>query len=87
MLLKYAMKAALSEGCSEVCLELGGFYEKQGDLDEACIWYYNAAFETMPVLVKDARDRTPLEHLAEIYGSLGLEEQAAIYREELALRG
>jgi len=86
MLMKYAMKAALTEGCSEVCLELGRFYEKQGDLNEACIWYYNAAFETVPVLVKDARDKIPLEHLVEIYEGRGLQAQGNIYREELVLR-
>ncbi|MBQ7918945.1 MAG: glycosyltransferase family 2 protein, partial [Lachnospiraceae bacterium] len=83
MLMKYAMKAALSEGCSEVCLELGHFYEHHGDAEEACIWFYNAAFETMPILVKDARDRVPLEGLVRIYEGMGLAEQAAIYKEEL----
>lgn len=87
MLMKYAMKAALTEGCSEVCLELGRFYEAQQDLDEACIWYYNAAFETFPVLVKASRDKEPLEGLVRIYKSLGLEEQAEVYREELQKRG
>lgn len=85
-LLKYAMKAALTKGCSEVCLELGFFYEKQGDLDEAGIWFYNAAFETQPVLVKNAGDKEPLEGLIRIYRKLGLEDQAAIYREELERR-
>ena len=83
MLMKYAMKAALTEGCSEVCLELGQFYEKLGDLDEACIWYYNAAFETAPVLVKASRDKYPLEGLLRIYERLGLKEQVEIYRQEL----
>ena len=86
MLMKYAMKAALTEGCSEVCLELGHFYEQQGDAEEACIWFYNAAFETLPILVKDARDKAPLEGLIRVYEELGLTEQAAIYKEELRMR-
>lgn len=86
MLMKYAMKAALSEGCSEVCLELGHFYEKQGDAEEACIWFYNAAYETMPVLVKDARDKAPLEGLIRVYEGLDMVEQAAIYDKELRMR-
>ena len=86
MLMKYAMKAVLSEGCSEVCLELGRFYEQLGDLDEACIWYYNAAFETYPVLVRNTRDTEPLEALVRIYGQLGFSEQAESYRQELRIR-
>lgn len=86
MLMKYAMKAVLSEGCSEVCLELGRFYEQSGDLDEACVWYYNAAFETHPVLVKNARDAEPLEALIRIYNQLGFCQQAESYRQELKMR-
>ncbi len=86
MLMKYAMKAALTEGCSEVCRELGLFYEKLGDLDEACVWYYNAAFETVPVLVKAARDVYSLEGLIRIYKHLGMDEQAVIYEQELMNR-
>ncbi len=86
MLMKYAMKAVLSEGCSEVCLELGRFYEQAGDFDEACIWYYNAAFETLPVLVKDAGDGAPLQGLIRIYEQLGFAEQAESYRQELLTR-
>lgn len=49
MFFKYAMKAVLSDSCSEICMELGSFYEEQKDYNEASIWYYNAAHETSPI--------------------------------------
>ena len=81
---KYAMKAVASEGCSEICAELGLFYEEEQDFEEAALWYYNAAYETAPVLCKGSGEREPLEGLVRCYGNLGLPEQAEQYRLVLA---
>lgn len=80
---KYAVKLVAGEGCSEICMEMGNHYEKLGDLDEAIIWYYNAAFETTPILKATAGNTDPLRHLAQIYEHLGNEEFAQLYRNEL----
>ena len=81
--MKYAFKAIASEGCSEICLELGRFFEQEDDLDEAIIWYYNAAYGTSPVLVKSTGDKEPLEALMRCYETLSMPEQVLFYREEL----
>lgn len=81
--MKYAMKAVASEGCSEICLELGHFYEEIGDFEEAVIWYYNAAYGTQPILVKTSGEREPLESLLRCYQVLGIKEQEAFYRNEV----
>lgn len=49
---KYAMKCTLSElqGCSEICVELGDYYQSVNDYNEAYLWYYNAQNECKPVL-------------------------------------
>ena len=83
-LIKYAMKAALTKECSEICLELGHFYETCGDYEEAAVWFYNAAYETEPILVLSAGETEPLQGLVRCYKALGLEEQAEQYRAELA---
>ena len=44
---KYTSKVIANDGCSEICMELGHYYEDLGDLEEAIIWYYNAAFENV----------------------------------------
>ena len=80
---KYASKVIAGEGCSEICVELGHFYEDAGDLDEAVIWYYNAAYETKPVLNITTGDREPLEGLVRCYENLNLDEQVQQYRKEL----
>ncbi len=81
--MKYAMKAIASEGCSEICLELGQFYETLGDLEEAVLWYYNAAYSTHPVLVKCSGEKEPVEGLIRCYQALGMQEQEGFYRSEL----
>ncbi len=82
-LMKYALKAVASEGCSEICLELGLFYEQAGDLEEAAIWYYNAVYGTQPILVKNSGEQEPLEGLVRCYQELSMPEQVAFYREEI----
>ena len=81
--LKYSMKLVAQEGCSEICVELGHFHEDRDDFDEAVIWYYNAAYETTPVVKKSCGDREPLEGLIRCYKKLGLFEQADSYEKEL----
>ena len=83
-MMKYALKAVVLEGCSEICVMLGNFYEEQGDLEEAILWYCNAAYQTQPVLVKKYGHEYPLEGLIRCYEGLGMEEQAKHYEKELA---
>lgn len=83
MFFKYALKSVAAEGCSEICTELGRFYEEAGDLEEAVIWYYNAAYTVRPILVKVCGDKEPVEGLLRCYQKLGIQEQAEFYRNEL----
>ncbi|MCM1185196.1 MAG: glycosyltransferase family 2 protein [Lachnoclostridium sp.] len=80
---KYASKIIAGEGCSEICCELGCFYEDAQDYTEAVIWYYNAVYETAPVLKKTAGDVEGLEGLIRCYEKMGQPENAQTYREEL----
>lgn len=80
---KYATKVIAGEGCSEICCELGHFYEENADYDEAIIWYYNAVYETVPILTIAAGHKEGLEGLIRCYSRLGMEEQAESYRAEL----
>ncbi len=77
---KYASKVIAGEGCSEICCELGHFYEESGDLEEAVIWYYNAAYETVPVLTIGSGDKEPREGLVRCYEKMGMPEQASNYK-------
>lgn len=81
--LKYTSKVIAGEGCSEICCELGHFYEDAQDYTEAAIWYYNAVYETEPVLKKTAGDIEGLEGLIRCYEKMGQPQDAQIYREEL----
>lgn len=85
---RYAMKAMAAGGCSEICLELGLFYEQdQRDAAEAAMWYYNAAHETEPVLALESGGRKALEGLVRCYRQMGQEEQAAEYEMRLKETG
>ncbi len=79
---KYAMKATVADGCSEICMELGAYYESIGDLNEAHLWYYNAAFETAPILNIHAGGDDALRALARVLKRAGLCEQASHYRRQ-----
>lgn len=80
---KYTSKVIAGEGCSEICCELGHYYEDAQDYEEAVIWYYNAANETAPILSIAAGESEALEGLVRCYEQLGLEEQAEVYRNVL----
>ena len=82
----YALKAVAQEGCSEICCELGFFYEEREDFEEAVVWYYNAAYETEPILALKTRDEIPLQGLIRCYSAIGLCEQAQEYKNELEKR-
>ncbi len=81
---KYAMKAVASEGCAEICCELGAFYMEREDYDEAVVWLYNAAYETESILDIHCGGDLPLRGLAKCYQELGNEEQAAVYARQAA---
>lgn len=80
---KYASKVLAGESCSEICCELGYFYEERTDWEEAAIWYYNAAYETRPVLSLGSSVEEPLQGLIRCYEQMNLPEQAENYRTEL----
>ena len=80
---KYTSKVIAGDGCSEICCEMGHFYEGLSDTEEAAVWYYNAAYETQPVLALRSSTEEPLEGLIRCYEQLGLPEEAESYREEL----
>lgn len=81
---KYASKVIAKDGCSEICCEMGHFYEEAGDLEEATIWYYNAAYETQPALSITTGGKEPLEGLVRCYEAMGKDEEVARYSQELA---
>jgi len=80
---KYTSKVIAEEGCSEICCEMGHFYEEREDWEEAAVWYYNAVYETSPILNIHAGGRESLEGLIRCYERLECPEQADIYRREL----
>ena len=80
---KHTSKVLAEEACSEICCELGHFYAERKDWEEAAIWYYNAVYETRPILTLSSGGREGLEGLIRCYEGMNLPEQAAVYREEL----
>lgn len=83
-ILKYSLKDIAGEGSSEMCCILGEFFEGTGDLKEAAMWYYNARYETTPILDIRTGTTKPLEALIRIYEHFGLNNQAEEYKTELA---
>ena len=70
-----ALKNVAVDGCSEVCCELGAYYFDKTDYEEASLWYYNAAFETKPVLDVECGGGKALHALSECYSRWADEKQ------------
>ncbi len=81
--LKYTSKVIVQEACSEICCEMGHFYLAEQDYEEAIVWYYNAVYETAPVLKAACGDREGLQGLIRCYDLLNMPGQAASYRKIL----
>ncbi len=79
---RYAVKLIAGEGCSEICCEMGNFYIGQQDYEEAAVWYYNAAYESAPVISRRTGNEDAFEGLIACYEAMGLPEQADAYRQE-----
>ena len=81
-LLKYSLKDMTTIPSSEMCFELGNYYRNKGDLDEAIVWYYNAAYETSPILDAHRGGDFAMKKIAECYRELGNLEQAEDYEND-----
>lgn len=84
MLLGTVAKAMSLSQCSEICYSLGKYYESLKDYPEAIMWYYNAAYETEPILVKKRGEIHPLQGIIRCYESLGDTENVNLWQEKLA---
>ncbi len=74
-----ALKSIVCDSCSEICYELGEYYFACHELDNACIWYQNAAFETQCILDIRIKNRFALQGLYNCYRAAGNLEEAAKY--------
>ncbi len=81
-MLKYSLKDATTEMSSEMCYELGDYYYNKKDLDEAIVWYYNAAYECNSILDIRKSMELPRFAISKCYKELGNDEQAADYERE-----
>ena len=68
---------------AEICTLLGQHYEARGEYAEGSIWYYNAAFETEPVLSLLYGIKLPLEGLVRCKRAVGDENSAAEFESKL----
>lgn len=80
---QYAMKVVLTESCSEICMELGKYYEEKEEWSEAHVWYYNAAFETEPICDIRMGNEYALHALCRVAEKLGMPELAEQYRGQI----
>lgn len=71
---KYITKLMATDPSSEVCIELALFYERVQDLEEAAIWYYNAAFETLPAIYISSGGKDAADGLIRVYDQMGMPE-------------
>ena len=81
--LKYSLKGIVSQGCSELCVELGNYFFSKEEWGEAILWYYNAAYETSSQMSLKAATTEPLSRIILCYEALGMPEMSEEYRKRL----
>lgn len=64
--LAYAMRDAVTNPTAELCCELGMYFEEQGDIAEAAMWYQNALSETESILDIRTSGEIPKKRLESI---------------------
>ena len=74
---KLTLKDMITTPCSEICYELGTYFQALRDYSEAAMWYYNAAYETKSILDIHTSGDLPLYGLVECYEALLAQEKAA----------
>ncbi|MBQ9991512.1 MAG: glycosyltransferase family 2 protein [Lachnospiraceae bacterium] len=74
-LLKYGLKGVATKGSSELCMELGRFFQENQDYEEAMLWYHNAANETESLMSLAASTTGPGEGMAECMKALGIKRE------------
>lgn len=77
-----ALKNMAQESCSEICYEVGCYYLEQEDYEEAILWFFNAAYETEPVLNIQCKGQLALKALSECYRRHALTLSYEAEREE-----
>ncbi len=87
MLLGVSRALASDNTPSEAVFELGEYYRSKRNYKEACMWYYNAAFETQPLLNIRYHDSYPFLGLHISYVITGDRENAAKFASLAKERG
>lgn len=79
---KTALKNAVGQPCAEICCELGDYYFRKEDYEEAAIWYYTAAYGSQSELNIRCSGDIPLRRLSECYSCMGIPEESEKYKAE-----
>lgn len=67
---KYALKDMVTSACSEMCYEIGLYYEAEADYNEAVVWFINAYSETDSILDIHTGGDLALTHLVSCYDNI-----------------
>jgi glycosyltransferase involved in cell wall biosynthesis len=78
-LFKSALKNVIGKPSAEVCCELGDYYFKTGDYEEAAIWYYTAVYGAECELNIHCSGDYAMKGLSESYKNLGNSSEADKY--------
>lgn len=74
---KTVLKQVADNPPSEICLEIGEYYEELNDYEEAALWFINAATETAPILDIHAGGDVPRIKLSECYENMSARQLKA----------
>lgn len=77
---KTALKNTIGRPSAEVCCELGNYFQRKKDYEEAATWYYTAAFGAECELSVHCSGDIPFNGLSESYRMLGDKKESQKYQ-------
>jgi len=80
--LSLVLPAAISNPCSEICIEIGDYFFENKRYSDAVAWYYDGIYETDPIISVYSKGKDSLIKLSSCYRFIGEEERADYYSAE-----
>lgn len=77
--LSFVLPAAISNPCSEICIEIGDYFFENKRYSDALCWYHDGIYETNAVISIYSKGKDSLNKLSLCYRFLGDDESADYY--------
>ena len=80
--LSLVLPAAMSNPCSEICIEIGDYFFENKRYSDAVCWYNDGIYETDAIITIYSKGKDSLKKLSACYRNIGDKERAEYFENE-----